>query len=912
MLNIIYDGPPSGKRPSQGDELETDLDMEWAGSVAKGATIDVVVSESTNTTAGVDLSALYIVDNNLAPVMSESYGACELDMGTAGNLFYNQLWQQAAAEGITVFVSTGDSGSAVCDRGSEGAMHGLAVNGVSSTPYNIAVGGTDFDDLQDTATYWSSTNNPATYASALSYIPERTWNDTCTNSEFFSLTGDKDAESDCNDSSSGYWPYFLNPVGGSGGASNCTTSTDQSVSSCGGGYAKPSWQTGTGVPADRKRDVPDVSLFAGNGLNASVYLVCETDIYAGCQGSIYSMVGVGGTSASAPAFAGIMAMINQKTQSRQGNANYVFYPLAAQPGASCNSSGPPGSSCIFNDVTVGTVAMPCVTGSPNCVTNTPSDQYGVLSGYDTTAGYDLATGLGSVNIANLVNNWETVSFQPTVSTLSLNPRTNIKHGSPVNLNLTVAPQTGTGTPTGLVSLLTSAGPSAGTYTLADGSVTATTSLLPGGSYTVTTHYAGDGTFGASDSLPGIPVTVNSEPSTTILQAFTLDQNGNETPFTSGVYGGNYVYLRASVAGESGEGAPTGNVILSQTLNGTTTKLPGDPYSLNSEAYILVGLPGTLNVGTYSMSGQYTGDASFKASASPAVGFTIKPASTNLTTNIFECSSTPPCLIIPGTEVTILGTVLTNSSGFADSPTGTMTFYSNGTPLGPSLPVSRGVNSAVASLTTTLPLGVDNITEQYSGDASYIGSTSDVSSVDVGAGIAISANPTAIMIASPGQSGSTVLTFTAQNGFTGTANLSPANCSFLPPKSSCSFSSQTLTFTSSTTSVPVTLTITTTAPTTALLRRVLPLPTALGFIFLISIGIGRIGAFRRFGRSFVAFVVLAVIALTFGCGGGGSGGVNSPPPTTIPGTPVGNYTGLTVSVTITGITGTINNLSANVQ
>lgn len=169
-----------------------------------------------------------------------------------------------------------------------------------------------------------------------------------------------------------------------------------------------------------------------------------------------------------------------------------------------------------------------------------------------------------------------------------------------------------------------------------------------------------------------------------------------------------------------------------------------------------------------------------------------------------------------------------------------------------------------------------------------------------------------MIASPGQSGSTILAFTAQNGFTGSANLSPANCSFLPPKSSCSFSSPTLTFTSSTTSVPVTLTIKTTAPTTALLRRALPLPSALGFIFLMSVGLVRVGKFRRFGRSSSVFIVLAVMALTFGCGGGGSGGVSPPPPTTIPGTPVGNYMGIAVSVTMTGITGTINNLSVNVQ
>jgi subtilase family serine protease len=146
------------------------------------------------------------------------------------------------------------------------------------------------------------------------------------------------------------------------------------------------------VPNDGKRDVPDVSLFAGDGLNASFYLVCETDIYGGCAGEIETLVGVGGTSASAPTFAGITAMVNQKTQSRQGNANYVLYPLAAQPDASCNSTGTIESSCIFHDVTMGTIAMPCVTGSPDCVTNVASDRNGVLSGYTATTGYDLATG----------------------------------------------------------------------------------------------------------------------------------------------------------------------------------------------------------------------------------------------------------------------------------------------------------------------------------------------------------------------------------------------------------------------------------------------------------------------------------------------------------------------------------------
>lgn len=238
-VNIIHNGADPGYR-AQTDETESDLDVEWASSIAKGATIDLVVSASTNTTAGVDLSAEYIVENNLAPVLSESYGACELEMGRAGNLFYQQLWQQAAAQGITVFVSTGDSGSAVCDQNAPNVTQGLSVNGIASTPYNVAVGGTDFNDLQNPSAYWNplSAQDPTTQLSVKSYIPEMAWNNTCTNSEFFQFTSKTDAESDCNYNSSVFSPAFLAPVAGSGGMSNCTAPTGTSSSTCSGGYAK--------------------------------------------------------------------------------------------------------------------------------------------------------------------------------------------------------------------------------------------------------------------------------------------------------------------------------------------------------------------------------------------------------------------------------------------------------------------------------------------------------------------------------------------------------------------------------------------------------------------------------------------------------------------------------------------------
>jgi subtilase family serine protease len=918
-LNIIYNGPAPVKLASQGDELESDLDVEWAGAVAKGATIDLVASSTTNSTSGVDLSALYIVDNNLAPVMSESYGACELELGTAGNQFYNQLWQQAAAQGITVFVSTGDSGSAVCDQNTAIATEGLAVNGTSSTPYNIAVGGTDFDDSQTYSQYWNSTNAPGTLASAKTYVPEMTWNDTCTNSEFFSLTGKTDPESDCNDYGSPFWPGFVPPVGGGGGSSNCITSENQSVSTCAGGYVKPAWQTGPGVPSDGMRDVPDVSLFAGDGLNASAYLVCETDIYEGCAGETESLVPVGGTSASAPTFAGIMAMIVQLTQSRQGNANYVFYPFAAQPGASCDSTGTITSSCVFYDVTVGTIAMPCTPGTPDCVTNTVGDQAGVLSGYGTTSGFDLATGLGSVNAANLANHWDSVTFQPTTTSLTLNPVKAITHGSAVNVSLGVSPIAGTGTPTGNVLLLTSKGLPAGTFTLASGSVSSATTLLPGGSYTVSAHYAGDGTYAASNSAPGISVSVTPEPSTTTVQAYTLDQKGNSVPFTSGQYGQAAIYLRADVAGQSGQGVPTGNVSFTKTLDGTTSNFSGDPFSLNSEGYVIP-LGAYFAPGTYAIGATYGGDSSFKANAAPGVTFTVTRAATNVSTNDLTCP-TPPCLVGAGSLFEIFASVNYTMAGADVQPTGTVSFYSNGTALTAPVPIDSSIVPPVASFSTTqMPLGLDSITVQYSGDANYAPSTSPASLIDVGGTYTVTANPTTINIASPGQSGSTVLTFSVQNGLTGTGTLLPSMCSGLPPYSSCSFSPATVTFTSSTTVVPVNFTITTTGSgsgtssvrhiSSGRERRLWEIAAVFSFgVCLLPLGLR-----PRHRRTFVALVAIIATATAIACGGGnagggtGGGGGGGSGST---GTQTGTYNGITLNLAVAGISQLVN-LNVNVQ
>jgi hypothetical protein len=409
---------PGIQPPPNGDELESDLDVEWAGAVAKGATIDFVISKSTNSTQGVDLAAEHIINHNLAPVLSESFGECELGLGSGGNAFFNSMWQMGAAEMITIVVSTGDSGASACDFPNNNtaaalpASNGLQVSGIASTPFNIAVGGTDFDQLSNATSFWNTTNAQTTQLSAKAYIPETTYNDSCTSLVFGAAGFSPLPEVNCNNTAQ--LAPSINPIGGGGGVSNCTAPTGPNPSNCAGGYAKPAFQSAPGVPNDGKRDLPDVSLFAGDGLVGSFYVICEQDQNSPSTNNPCSLanpnndtLGVGGTSASAQAFAGIMALVVQKTKSRQGiGAATVMYQLAAQQSVSaCSSSATPANTCVFNDVTKGTISQPCVKNSTNCIVATSSDATGVLSGCDAAPGYDLVTGLGTINAESLVNNF---------------------------------------------------------------------------------------------------------------------------------------------------------------------------------------------------------------------------------------------------------------------------------------------------------------------------------------------------------------------------------------------------------------------------------------------------------------------------------------------------------------------------
>jgi subtilase family serine protease len=706
---VIVDGSDPGiLNDAAGSETEALTDVEWSGAVAKGAQIHFVIAADTDASSGLLLAAARVIDTNSDPVMSVSFGNCEKVLLTSGNTLFNAFWEQAAAQGITVTVSTGDDGSAGCENQNAAAPNpattGLQVSGFASTPFNVAVGGTDFNDGTTQSTYFSTTNDPTTLLSAKSYIPESTWNDSCTNAFFGG-----GAEANCNSAAAANKAAVFT-VGGSGGASTCTVVT---AGACSGGYAKPAFQsfTGlTGMPADGHRDIPDVSLFASSGFNKSFYIVCEADdknvtASTSCKKAAnpFTFVGIGGTSVSTPAFAGIMALVNQKTGQRQGNANFVLYKLAQQQFAAataCTSqaSPPPAAGCTFNDITVGTIAMPCTKGTTNCTTTVGTDTIGVLSGFNAGAGYDLATGLGSVNATNLVNGWAAgqAAFRATTTTLSLVPTTGIVVGATVSVTVSVTPTVGTGTPTGDVSLLSNALSNQGVdgFTLTNGAVSSTTIHLPGGTYNVTAHYGGDGTFAPGDST-AVAVTVGKASSTTVASVFSSSGGTNFVPFTSGP---GPVTLFLSAAVNTNGALPIGTVNFVDTFNGTpTTVASGVKVNQAGEAFTATGIT-TFATGAHSVVAQYSGDNSFTASNSVPVTFTINASTTTPTTTTVTASVTT---VASGGSVMLTAKVTTASNGAG--PTGTVQFMNGTSTLGAAATCTptAGAGSTTAFCTATL-------------------------------------------------------------------------------------------------------------------------------------------------------------------------------------------------------------------
>lgn len=404
-----------------GDDIESAVDVEWASAAAPGADIVMAACASTATTYGPLIAAQNLLNQrDVPPIINVSYAACEAQNGAAGNASVRDLYQQAALEGVSIFVAAGDNGSAMCDLGpTTPAVGGIEVNALASTVYDVAVGGTDFGDYYEgtTANYWSSTNS-ASDGSALGYVPEIAWNDTCASTLISSYFGYSSPVAFCATN-----PSILDlPYGGAGGPSNCAigdSPTGFAGSSC-RGWPKPAWQRVLGNPADGVRDVPDIAMFSADGVWDHAYVFCNSDPSTGapCVGAPDVTGGawsfLGGTSFAAPIMAGMQALVNEVWGGRQGNPAPMYYAIArraygneGRPECGSFATGGPAPTCTFNDIATGNNDMPCI-GTDDCYL--PMGGTGVLSLSDDAyepafvsgVGWDFTTGIGSVNAANLV------------------------------------------------------------------------------------------------------------------------------------------------------------------------------------------------------------------------------------------------------------------------------------------------------------------------------------------------------------------------------------------------------------------------------------------------------------------------------------------------------------------------------
>ncbi len=459
---------------SAGDEAESDLDLEWSGAIATGAEI-VFVYSGNNPNAGAFDAIQYAVDEDLAPIVSSSYGECEAFLGGAT---LESTFQQAESQGQTVLAASGDDGSTDCyiadnvTNPSQAVQQALAVDYPASSPYVLGMGGTEVsqanaDYLTSGTAYWAGSNGSDVITSALQYLPEVAWNDDTAN---------------C-------------------GQDNCLSASGGGASTL---FSKPGWQAGVpGIPSDGKRDVPDLALYASPGFPG--YLYCTSDSSAwdtsdGQQASCNSgfrdaatglLTVAGGTSFAAPIFAGVVALINQKANysSGQGLINPVLYKLASDSSTYASA---------FHDITQGN--NDCTAGSPFCA-NT--------DGFPAGTGYDQVTGLGSVNVDNLISAWPASSSTliGTSTTITASSNTPALNASDA-FTITVTSNTGTTVPTGSVTVTVDNGTPASPISLdSSGTATYTTSFATAGTHQLIAKYSGDSTH--SSSTGTISVTVSS-------------------------------------------------------------------------------------------------------------------------------------------------------------------------------------------------------------------------------------------------------------------------------------------------------------------------------------------------------------------------------------------------------------------
>lgn len=672
---FINNGPDPGDVGGS-DETEADLDVEWAGAIAKNATIDFVISQTTTSTDGVDLSAMYIVNNNLAPIMSTSFSGCEANLPATESAFWNTLWTQAASQGITAFVSTGDSGAAGCDAPDSPTGTSQGINALASTPNNIAVGGTEFNE--GSGNFWNASNTPTDQSSALGYIPENVWNE------------------------SGNVP------GGSG------------LSATGGGasilYTKPSYQFGTGVPADGHRDIPDVSL-SGAGHDGYLIVQGHTVLNNG-------LAFVGGTSAGTPSFASIMALVVQKTGTAQGNANPVLYAMARNQFN--NGIG------VYHDVSIGDNSVPGVTG------------------FTAQTGYDLASGWGSPDVTSLVNFWNN-NAGPGDFTLNVTPVSQIvAQNSSTTFTVNVAAVnnfTGTisfsvtGLPAGATASFSPATITTSGSTVATITTAATTAL---GSYPLTI-FGNDGTVGHSVQVT--LVVANPDFSVTASPTSQTANQGGSTSYTvTQTALNNYVgTVSYSVSGLPSGATPTFTPA-SVTTSGTTTLGISTTAATPAGSYTLI-ITGSDGVITHTTSVTLVIQAvDYSISASPTSQSVLQGNSTSYTV----------------TQTAINGFSAIVGYGVSGLPTGASASFN------PANVAASGTTTLTVATVTTTPAGSYTLTILSTDGVNNHSTT--VTLVVLAPDFSLSASPASQSI-NPGGSAGYTITQTALNGYTGTVSFS---------------------------------------------------------------------------------------------------------------------------------------------
>ena len=893
-LSVVMDG----NSPGSGDETESTLDGEVAGAIAPGAKIVYYQAADTTFQSGVMLAILRAIEDNTVNILNVSYGSCELAQGAAGNQEILNAWEQAAAQGIAVTVSSGDSGSAGCDNPDTQsvASRGFAVNGLASTPYTVAVGGTDFDALLNNFSTYISPTNTGNYTSALNYIPENPWNNS-------TATNGNAASNQPSQSYSG----VTNIVAGSGGASSA--GLYDAGGNVLGGYAKPQWQqqyeTSAGIAADKVRDLPDVSLFAANGVNGALWATCgDTD----CRGASPTISGVGGTSASAPAFAGVLALVNQKlgASQRLGQPNWVLYQLAkTHPEA-------------FHPIKSGNNSVVCTPGTPNCGAN------GFLGGYDETGSYNLATGLGSVDISSLVNDWTSVGQTQTTSALTLSS-TSFQHGQAIAISVDIDPAAATGK-VAITNDLSASGSFSSdsqiTLPISNGLAKGNWAGFPGGTYNVYANYGGDGTYASSISAP-TQITVTPEGSILQLSVSIADASGNLTSLAGkSVPYGTYVSIDAQPIGKSQAANPnplrnaTGTVTFSDTIASGAQGTGMLDASGNAEFPTHV-----FAAGTHSVAASYWGDASYNPSTSAAINFTVQKGGTTtvVTTNATSISSG---------SVTVTATIRpTLVSSSAQLPSGSITFTdaTSGAVLGTSsgLTATRDPSTGayfsggvIEVPVTQLTLGSNGIVAAYSGDANYMASAASapmVVSCTAGCGngtgqtlgLSLGGSTPASVVSTPGNTTTTTVSVNPGGGFRGAVNLT---CSVVGTNSSdvnipkCSFNPATVTITNAQ-AAQSTLTVTTTAAgTTASASSSSDIGSAVrgGAMLACLLLFGLPGRRRSLG---LFRVILCGVALSgmMACGGSANGGSTNAGANAASGTTPDTYT---VTIRAVDATGTL--------